>query len=113
EHYRRKLARNHQIRRGLTDELLKRIFNQGRLRRGAMRASALLRAQKNTLVNAVARELGMERYSVRQILRMLIDRSESLKLFVGSRRVGLRHARGMLGRLARLYPRGEPPHLPL
>src|SRR5579862_6749206 len=52
QHYRRRLARNTQIRRGLTDELLKRIFSAQRLRRGAMRASALLRAQKNPLVNA-------------------------------------------------------------
>jgi len=44
EHYRRRLARNNQIRRGLTDELLKRIFSAQRLRRGATRAAALLRA---------------------------------------------------------------------
>jgi hypothetical protein len=114
EHYQRRLTRNHQIRRGLTDELLKRIFSAQRLRRGAMRASALLRAQKNPLVNAVARELGMERYSVHQILRMLIERSESLQLFVqGNRRDAIRHSRWMLERLVRLYSQGETPHLPL
>jgi hypothetical protein len=114
EHYRRRLARNNQIRRGLTDELLKRIFSAQRLRRGATRASALLRAQKNPLVNAVARDLAMERYSVHQILRMLIERSESLQLFVqGSRRDAIRHSRWMLERLVRLYSQGETPHLPL
>jgi len=114
EHYQRRLTRNHQIRRGLTDELLKRIFSAQRLRRGAMRASALLRAQKNPLVNAVARELAMERYSVHQILRMLIERSESLQLFVqGNRRDAIRHSRWMLERLVRLYSQGETPHLPL
>jgi hypothetical protein len=114
EHYRRRLARNNQIRRGLTDELLNRIFSAQRLRRGATRASTLLRAQKNPPVNAVARELAMERYSVHQILRMLIERSESLQLFVqGSRRDAIRHSRWMLERLVRLYAQGETPHLPL
>jgi hypothetical protein len=114
EHYRRKLARNHHFRRGLTDELLRRVFSSQRLRRGVMRAAALLRAHKNPLVNAVARELEMERYSVEQILRMLIERSESLQLFVqGSRRDAIRHARWMLERIARLYSQGETPHLPL
>src|SRR6185312_14721043 len=56
EHYRRRLARNHQIRRGLTDELLNRIFSAERPRRGAMRACTLLRSQKNPLVNSLARE---------------------------------------------------------
>src|SRR3984885_12403777 len=92
EHYRRKLARNHQFRRGLADDLLKRIFGTLRPRQGATRASSLMRANKNPLVNAVARELGMERYSIHQILRILIERSESLKLFVqGNRRDALRH----------------------
>ncbi len=114
EHYEQKLARNHQFRRGLADEVLKRIFSAQRLRRRAMRASTLLRSQKNPLINAVARELGLERYSVRQILRMLIERSESLELFVqGNRRDTIRHARWMLERLARLYSQGETPHLPL
>ena len=114
EHYRRRLARNHQIRRGLTDELLNRIFSAERPRRGAMRACTLLRSQKNPLVNSLARELGMERYSVHQILRMLIERSESLQLFVqGNRRDAIRHSRWMLGRLARLYSQGETPQLAL
>jgi Putative zinc-binding metallo-peptidase len=114
EHYRRKLAHNHQISRGLPDELLKRIFTAQRPRRGAARASALLRANKNRLVNAVAREIGMERYSVDQILLMGIERSESLGLFVpGNRRDTLRHSRWMLERLSRLYSQGETPHLPL
>jgi Putative zinc-binding metallo-peptidase len=114
EHYRRKLARNQHFRRGLTDELLQRIFGSERPQRGTTRAAALLRAQKIPLVNAVARELGMERYSVEQILRMLIERSESLMLFVqGSRREAIRNSRWMLERIARLYSQGETPHLPL
>jgi hypothetical protein len=112
EHYRQRLARNHQIRLGLTDELLRSIFGCERPRRQATRAAAILRANKNLLVNAVARELGIERYSVYQIMRMLIERCEALKLFVqGSRRDAVHHSRWMLGRLARLYSQGETPHL--
>jgi hypothetical protein len=114
QHYRRRLARNHQIRLGLPDELLKRIFSTQPPRRGAMRACALLRGRQGPLVNSVARALEMERYSLQQILRMLIERSESLGLFVqGNRRDAVHHCRWMLERLARLYSQGETPHLTL
>jgi hypothetical protein len=114
DHYRRRLARNDVFRRGLADEILKRIFATQRPRQGAPRASSLMRANKNPLVNAVARELDMERYSIHQILRMLIERSESLKLYVhGGQRDAVRHARWMLERLARLYSQGETPQLRL
>jgi Putative zinc-binding metallo-peptidase len=114
EHYRRRLARNDVFRRGLADEILKRIFDTQRSRQGATRASSLMRANKNPLINAVARELVMEPYSLHQILRMLIERSESLKLYVrGNRRDALRHSRWMLERLARLYCQGETPQLRL
>jgi len=114
DHYQRRHARNDVFRRGLADELLKRIFDTHTARQGAVRASSLMRANKSPLINAVARELVMERYSIQQILRMLIERSESLKLFVrGSRRDALRHTRWMLERLARLYSQGETPKLRL
>ncbi|MGC1729470.1 MAG: hypothetical protein WA747_08800, partial [Steroidobacteraceae bacterium] len=67
-----------------------------------------------TLTAGVVRELGLTSYSVGQILRMLIERSERLGLYVrGSRREALRYSRWMLGRLAGLYSEGETPHLPL
>jgi Putative zinc-binding metallo-peptidase len=114
QHYRRKLARNRLIRRGLADELLQRAFTPERVRRGATRAAALLRAHQRQLTGTVARGLGVERYSVEQILRMLIERSERLNLHVrGNRRDALRYSRWMLERLTGLYSQGETPHLPL
>ena len=114
QHYRRKLAHNRQYRLGLADELLRRIFSPERPRKGAVRAASLLRTQQATLTNAVARELAMERYSVEQILRMLIERSDNLKLYVrGARRDAMHHSRWMLQRLASLYSQGETPQLPL
>lgn len=114
EYYRRKVARYQHYRRGLADDLLQKVFSPRRLRARATRASALLRAHKAAIVNSVARELDMERYSLHQILGMLIERSERMRLYVrGSRRDAVRHSRWMLLRLARLYAQCETPHLPL
>ena len=91
-----------------------KVFSAQRLRANAPRASTLLRAARTALVASVSRDLGVERYTVQQILRMLIERSEKLKLYIrGSRRDALRHARWMLARITRLYGQGETPHLPL
>jgi hypothetical protein len=114
QHYRRKLARHHFYRRGLAEDMLQKVFSEERTHVNSMRASTLLRAQKTTLVPAVARELATELYSVHQVLRVLIERSEALALYVrGSRREAARAARAMLVRMTRLYAAGETPHLPL
>jgi hypothetical protein len=66
------------------------------------------------LVSSVARELGIERYSIHQIVRMLIERCEALQLYVrGSRRDAARHARWAIARLVRLYAQGETPQFRL
>jgi hypothetical protein len=114
QHYRRKLARNRLIRRGLADELLQRAFTPERLRRRALRAATLLRGNGRALTAAVARVLGIERYSVEQVLRMLVERADRLGLHVrGNRRDALSYSRWMLERLTALYSQGETPHLPL
>ena len=114
EHYRRKLARNRQCRRGMSDELLQRVFARQRTARQGMRAARLLRGHRGSLVTSVARSLRLPRYTVQQILRMLIERSDSMKLYVrGNRRDALRHARWMLERLVSMYAEGETPQLPL
>ena len=114
QHYRRKLARNRMIRRGLADELLQRAFSAERARRSTLRAATLLRAEARRLTDAVTRALAVERYSVTQILLLLIERCEHLGLYVrGNRRDARRYARWMLERLTGLYSQGETPHLPL
>ena len=114
QYYLRKLAHNRQIRLGLADEVLKRIFSTERPRKKAARAASLLRSHQARLTNAVARDLSMERYSVHQILRMLIERCETFKLYVrGNRRDAVGHSRWMLERIASLYSQGETPLLPL
>ncbi|MGH8221126.1 MAG: putative zinc-binding metallopeptidase [Steroidobacteraceae bacterium] len=114
ELYRRKLARRRSDRRGFAQELLLKAFSVERERPRAVRAGTLLRASRATLVAAVSRELSLPRYSVYQILRMLIERCERLGLYIrGSRRDAERNGRWILGRVARFYAQGETPHLPL
>ena len=114
QHYRRKLAHNRMIRRGLTDELLQRAFTPQRRRVQPLKAATLLRSHARPLIDAVARTLKCERYSVEQILHMLIERAARLQLYVrGNRRDALRYSRWMLERLTGLYSQGETPHLPL
>ncbi|HEV7632344.1 MAG TPA: putative zinc-binding metallopeptidase [Steroidobacteraceae bacterium] len=114
EHYRLKLARYSQYRRGAADELLQRVFTAVPARARAPRASVLLRMAKPLLVASVAREADVDRYTVYQILRHAIARSNELDLRVrGSRREALRHARWMLIRLVQLYGQGASAHLSL
>ncbi len=114
QYYRRKLARYRQYRRGLADALLQWLFSAQRPRRDALRAATLLRTHQKTLIASVSRELDLERYSVQQIMRMLIERSDTLKLYVrGNRRDALRNCRWLLERLADLYTQGKTPHLQL
>jgi hypothetical protein len=114
DHYRRKLKRYSVYRRTVTDHLLERIFTDERSADRELRASVLLRAHRAGLVNHAMRELGAERYSAEQILRMVIERAEKMKLWVrGSRRDSLRHSRWMVVYLTRLYAQGESPTLAL
>src|SRR5690349_8957080 len=75
DHYRRKLARHRHIRRGLADELLRKIFSTERQRARAPRACTFLRALKPRTLARIGREAGVELYTVQQIHRMVIERS--------------------------------------
>lgn len=112
EHYRARLARQRSASLGLADDLLLRVFSRERPERRASMAAALLRAEKARLIAGVAESLSLERYSVEQILRMLIERCDTLKLYVrGSRRDAIHHARWLLERVASAYSQGETPQL--
>ena len=114
EHYRRKLAHNRSTRRGVSDQFLKKVFSVERMHPRATRAATLLRTHRVALVAHVARALATERYTVQQVLRMLIERSEALRLYVrGGKREAVRHSRSMLERITRFYAQGETPQLPL
>jgi hypothetical protein len=111
---RRKLARHNMYRRTVTDHLLERMFSAEKLRANARRASTFLRAHETHLVNSTMRELDAERYSVEQIINIVVERAEKLRLWVrGNRRDALRHSRWMVAYLTRLYAQGESPTLAL
>ena len=114
EHSRRKLVRHSMYRRTVTDHLLERVFAAQKMRASARRASSFLRAHESHLVNATMRELGAQRYSVEQILNIVVERAEKLRLWVrGNRRDALRHSKWMVVYLTRLYAQGESPTLAL
>lgn len=114
QHYRRKTARYHRYRRGVLDGLLQWLFSAERPRKDAVRAATVLRAHQRALSAAVSRELGLPRYSVQEIMRTMIDRSEALQLYIrGSRRDAVHVSRWLLERLVSLYSQGETPHIPL
>jgi len=114
DHYRRRLAHHRHYRRGLADELLRKIFSVDRPSSRAARACTFLRALKPSLLTRIARDAGVELYTVQQIHRIVIERSQTLKLFLrGNRRHVLRHVQWMLLRLTTLYGQGETPHLAL
>jgi len=114
DHYRRKLARYSRYRRTVTDHLLERVFTSTRPSPRAQRASTFLRANTAALVDFALRVRVAERYSVEQILRIMIERAEKLALSLrGSRRLALRQSRRMLVHITRLYAQGESPRLSL
>lgn len=114
EHYRRKLARYTRYRRTVTDHLLERVFTDTRPSPRAQRASTFLRANTASLVAFALRVRVAERYSIEQILKIVIERAEKLGLWLrGNRRLALRQSRRMLVQLTRLYAQGESPRLSL
>jgi len=105
QHYRSRLSRERSRRGLLADRLLKRVFSAAPGRR-ALSTASLLRSHKASLLAAIIRNTDADRYFAHQILRIAIDRSERLQLFVqGSQRDALRETRALLRRLARLYLR--------
>ena len=75
---------------------------------------AAARARRACSPRACARALKIDPYSVDQVLRMLIERSERLDLYVrGNQRDARRYSRWMLERLTGLYSQRETPHLSL
>ena len=112
DHYRRKIARFSRYTRTNVDQVLERVFTFEPTRQGAVRAAKFLHSERAVLVASVVRELDTDTYTVRQMLRMAIDRCAAMRLYVhGNRRDALRHARWMLARITRLYANRESPRL--
>ncbi|MFI4895767.1 MAG: putative zinc-binding metallopeptidase [Steroidobacterales bacterium] len=105
QHYRNKRLREHNRRGLLADRLLARVFGSEPGRR-ELTAATLLRSHKACLRSWVIRDTEADRYVAHQILRIAIERSVRLRLYVrGAQRQALRAVRTMLRSLARLYMR--------
>src|SRR5450631_247516 len=87
QHYEHKLARYRMPRRSGADELLLKVFTTVPRRRSAPKAASVLREMRGSLRNQFVRRGAFSEYLVHQVLRLMIERSEGLDLYVrGSRR---------------------------
>jgi hypothetical protein len=114
EHYERKLERYRMPRRSGADELLLKVFTTAPRRRTAMKAASLLRDLRNPLRQQIVRTGAFSEYLVHQVLRLMIERCESLDLYVRSPRRGLKaHLLWVVARLAESYEERQLPHVAL
>ena len=114
QHYEDKLARYRMPRRSGADELLLELFTADPPRGSAPRAAAVLREQRHQLCRQFVRSGAFSEYLVHQVLRLMIDRCESLNLYLrGSRRELTPHLVGMIARVAGSYEERRLPRFAL
>src|SRR5713226_1966154 len=87
DHYEQRMARTPLRRRSGADELLLKVFTAAPRTRDRPKASSVLRELRNPLRQRIVRSGAFSEYLVHQVLRLMIERCESLNLYVrGSRR---------------------------
>jgi Putative zinc-binding metallo-peptidase len=110
EHYEQKLARYRMPRRSGADELLLKVFTAAPRSGSQPRASSVLRELRNPLRQRILRSGAFSEYLVHQVLRLMIERCETLDLYVRGSRRGLREQ--LLWVIARLADSYEERQLP-
>jgi Putative zinc-binding metallo-peptidase len=114
EHYDRKLARYRMPRRSGADELLLKIFTTAPRRASAPRAASVLREMRNSLRVRIVRSGAFSEYLVHQVLRLTIERCESLNLYLRGPRSELKpHLLWVIARLAESYEERQLPRVAL
>jgi hypothetical protein len=114
QHYEQKLARYRMPRRSGADELLLKVFTTAPRTRASPRAASLLREMRSSLRQQVLRSGAFSEYLVHQVLRLMIERSESLNLYVrGSRRELKGQLVWVVARLAESYEERKLPRVAL
>ena len=82
QHYERKLARYRMPRRSGADELLLKVFTAGAAHAARRsKAASVLRELRNPLRQQIVRSGAFSEYLVHQVLRLMIERCESLNLY--------------------------------
>jgi hypothetical protein len=114
QHYHDKLVRLSDWRSEAADAMLLRVFARKPKRRGSARAASFLRSHRRELLNGAQRQSDADSYTLHQVLRLAVDRSDNMQLYLrGSQRSALPHARWLLGGLARVLGERERPQLNL
>ena len=115
QHYEKKLAQVPLRRRSGADELLLKVFSTAPpRRRDRLKAASLLREWRNPLRQRVLRSGAFSEYLVHQVLRLMIERCESLNLYVrGSRRALKPQLQWVIARLAESHEERQLPRVSL
>jgi len=114
EHYEQKLARYRTPRRSGADELLLEVFTAAPRARPCRKAASLLRELRVPLRRQIVRSGEFSEYLVHQVLRLMIERCESLNLYVrGPRRDVKPQLLSMIARLAESHEVRQLPRVAL
>ncbi len=114
QHYEQKFARYRLPRRSGADELLLKVFTPTPPRRTAPKAASVIREMRNPLRQQIVRSGAFSEYLVHQVLRLILERCESLDLYVRGPRRELRpHLVWLVARLAESYEERQLPHVTL
>ncbi len=114
QHYEHKHARYRTPRRSGADELLLKIFTAHPARRSTPRAARVVREMRQGLRRQLVRSGTFSEYLVHQVLRLVIERCDSLDLYLaGPRRELKGHLLWVVGRLARHHEERQLPRVAL
>src|SRR3984957_19024430 len=114
DHYEQRLARTPLRRRSGADELLLKVFTAAPRTRNVPKASSVLREMRNPLRQQFLRSGAFSEYLVHQVLRLMIERCDSLNLYLrGSRRELGAQLLWVIARLAESYEERQLPRVSL
>ncbi len=114
DHYEQRLASTPLRRRSGADELLLKVFTAAPRTRNRPKASRVLRELRNPLRQRILRSGAFSEYLVHQVLRLMIERCESLNLYLrGSRRELRAQLLWVIARLAESYEERQLPRVSL
>jgi hypothetical protein len=114
QHYERKLARYRMPRRSGADDLLLKVFTNSPRSRSAVKAATVLREMRHSLRQQILRSGAFSEYLVHQVLRLMIERCESLNLYLrGPRRELRAHLLWVIARLSESYEERQLPRVTL
>jgi hypothetical protein len=114
QHYERKLSRYRMPRRSGADELLLKVFTTAPRSRRAPRAASVLREMRNPLRQQIVRSGAFSEYLVHQVLRLMIERCESLNLYIaGPRRELKGHLLWVIAHVAESFEERQLPRVAL